>query len=120
MTSVTTLQRANTGPFAPFGYAGASDTATGTMCTRSPKSTGAGMVKLTALPSIKAEYWIAAVQETDALLVNGGDVLYRLPPNSAPVTRYVNISSITLCPVPIWSRDDSYEESTPIPRIRVD
>ncbi len=35
-----------------------------------------GVLELTALPSIKAEYWIAAVQETDALLVYGGDVLY--------------------------------------------
>ena len=42
-----------------------------------------------------------------------------LPPDSAPATRYVNIS-ITLCPAPIWSCDDGYEESTPIPRIRVD
>src|SRR5713101_3688574 len=29
-----------------------------------------GVLELTALPSIKEEYWIAAVQETDALLVN--------------------------------------------------
>ena len=35
-----------------------------------------GVLELTALPSIKEEYWIAAVQETDALLVCGGDVLY--------------------------------------------
>jgi len=35
-----------------------------------------GVLELTALPSIPAEYWIAAVQETDALLVWGGDVLY--------------------------------------------
>ena len=35
-----------------------------------------GVLELTALPSIKAEYWIAAVQETDGLLVNGGDVWY--------------------------------------------
>src|ERR671926_585511 len=35
-----------------------------------------GVLELTALPSIKAAYWIAAVQETDALLVNGGDVWY--------------------------------------------
>ena len=31
---------------------------------------------LTALPSIKREYWVEAVQETDALLVWGGDVFY--------------------------------------------
>ena len=35
-----------------------------------------GVLELTALPSIKKEYWTAAVQETDALLVYGGDVLY--------------------------------------------
>src|SRR5258706_8304525 len=35
-----------------------------------------GVLELTALPSIKAEYWIAAVQAADALLVYGGDVLY--------------------------------------------
>lgn len=35
-----------------------------------------GVLELTALPSIKKEYWVAAVQETDALLVWGGDVVY--------------------------------------------
>jgi dipeptidase E len=35
-----------------------------------------GVLELTALPSIKAEYWVAAVQETDALLVGGGGPLY--------------------------------------------
>ena len=34
------------------------------------------MLELTALPSIAAEQWIPVVQETDALLVNGGDALY--------------------------------------------
>jgi dipeptidase E len=35
-----------------------------------------GVLELTALPSIKDEYWIAAVQEADALLVWGGSPLY--------------------------------------------
>src|SRR5437588_8174649 len=35
-----------------------------------------GVVELTALPSIKEEYWTAAVQEADALLVGGGDPMY--------------------------------------------
>ncbi len=35
-----------------------------------------GVLELTALPSIQAEVWIAAVREADALLVYGGDVLY--------------------------------------------
>ena len=35
-----------------------------------------GVLELTALPSIDAEHWVPLVQETDVLLVGGGDVLY--------------------------------------------
>jgi len=35
-----------------------------------------GVLELTALPSIDKERWVTWVQETDALLVNGGDALY--------------------------------------------
>lgn len=35
-----------------------------------------GVLELTVLPTIKAEYWMAAVREADALLVQGGDVVY--------------------------------------------
>lgn len=35
-----------------------------------------GLLELTALPSIDEERWVPLVRETDALLVNGGDVLY--------------------------------------------
>jgi len=35
-----------------------------------------GVLELTALPSIREEDWVPLVQETDALLVWGGDVLY--------------------------------------------
>jgi dipeptidase E len=35
-----------------------------------------GVLELTALPSIDVEHWVPIVQETDALLVNGGDPLY--------------------------------------------
>src|SRR2546426_11433863 len=35
-----------------------------------------GVLELTALPSIDEEHWGPMVQETDALLVNGGDGLY--------------------------------------------
>ncbi len=35
-----------------------------------------GVLELTALPSIDDDVWIPMVQETDALLVWGGDVLY--------------------------------------------
>jgi dipeptidase E len=35
-----------------------------------------GVLELTALPSIDEQRWVPMVQETDALLVGGGDVLY--------------------------------------------
>ena len=35
-----------------------------------------GVLELTALPSIERSIWIDAVEETDALLVGGGDPLY--------------------------------------------
>ena len=35
-----------------------------------------GVLELTALPSIKEEHWVPLVQETDALLVGGGDPMY--------------------------------------------
>jgi dipeptidase E len=44
------------------------------MCELGWKSLG--VLELTALPSIDEEHWVPMVQETDALLVGGGDVLY--------------------------------------------
>ena len=44
------------------------------MCELGWKSLG--VLELAVLPSIKKESWIGAVQEADALLVSGGDVLY--------------------------------------------
>jgi dipeptidase E len=35
-----------------------------------------GVLELTALPSINQELWVPRLQETDVLLVNGGDPLY--------------------------------------------
>jgi dipeptidase E len=35
-----------------------------------------GVLELTALPSIDEEHWVPKVQETDVLLVAGGDALY--------------------------------------------
>ena len=35
-----------------------------------------GVLELTALPSIEKAHWTSAVQQTDALLVGGGDPLY--------------------------------------------
>src|SRR3989442_5719224 len=48
--------------------------ATTPMCELGWKSLG--VLELTALPSIDEELWVPLVQETDALLVNGGDSLY--------------------------------------------
>ncbi len=44
------------------------------MCELGWKSLG--VLELTALPSINEELWVPVVQETDVLLVNGGDPLY--------------------------------------------
>ena len=44
------------------------------MCELGWKSLG--VLELTALPSIDKELWVPLVQETDALLVAGGDALY--------------------------------------------
>jgi dipeptidase E len=44
------------------------------MCELGWKSLG--VLELTALPSIDAEQWVPMVQETDVLLVDGGDALY--------------------------------------------
>ena len=35
-----------------------------------------GVLELTALPSLGEEHWVPVVEETDVLLVNGGDPLY--------------------------------------------
>ena len=48
--------------------------ATTPMCELGWKSLG--VLELTALPSIDRERWVPLVQETDALLVNGGDATY--------------------------------------------
>jgi len=60
------------GPFMAYRFI--SGSTANPMCELGWKSLG--VLELTALPSIKEEYWIAAVQETDALLVQGGDVWY--------------------------------------------
>jgi dipeptidase E len=44
------------------------------MCELGWKSLG--VLELTALPSIDQEHWVPMVQETDALLVGGGDATY--------------------------------------------
>jgi dipeptidase E len=63
-----------------------------------------GVLELTALPSIDKEVWVAAVQESDALLVWGGDPVYLsywmkhsgladLLPSLRPEMVYVGVSA---------------------------
>ena len=80
------------------------------MCELGWKSLG--VLELTALPSIKEEYWSAAVQQADALLVQGGDVLYLSRwmqesglPDLLPSLRetvYVGISAGSMVTAPVF------------------
>jgi len=77
-----------------------------------------GVLELTALPSIKRENWVAAVEETAALLVFGGDVLYLcrwmresgladLMP-SLRETVYVGVSAGSMVTAPIFG--ETYDD----------
>jgi len=77
-----------------------------------------GVLELTALPSIKRENWVAAVEETDALLVFGGDVLYlcrwmresglaNLLP-SLRETVYVGVSAGSMVTAPVFG--ETYDD----------
>jgi dipeptidase E len=61
------------GPGAAWGFISGREPRT-PMCELGWKSLG--VLELTALPSIYEELWVPVVQETDVLLVNGGDPLY--------------------------------------------
>ena len=74
-----------------------------------------GVLELTALPSIDEEQWVPLVQETDVLLVGGGDALYLshwlrqsgladlLP--SLPETVYVGLSAGSMAMTPRIGED---------------
>jgi len=99
-----------------YVYQFISGTTASPMCGLGWKSLG--VLELTALPSIKREYWVAAVQETDALLVWGGDVLYLcrwmresgladlLP--SLRETVYVGVSAGSMVTAPIFG--ETYDD----------
>jgi dipeptidase E len=59
---------------AAMAYQFMSGSAASRMCGLGWKSLG--VLELSALPSIKEEHWVPLVQEADALLVWGGDVMY--------------------------------------------
>ncbi len=83
-----------------------------------------GVLELTALPSIKEEYWVPAVQEVDALLVWGGSPLYLcywmrqsgladLLPSLRPETVYVGTSGGAMVATPDFG-GETYDDSGPL------
>ena len=83
-----------------------------------------GVLELTALPSIKEEYWVPAVQEVDALLVWGGSPLYLcywmrqsgladLLPSLRPETVYVGTSGGAMVATPDFG-GETYDDSDPL------
>jgi dipeptidase E len=83
-----------------------------------------GVLELTALPSIKEEHWIPAVQEADALLVWGGSPLYlcywmrqsglaELLPSLRAETVYVGTSGGAMVATPDFG-GETYDESDPL------
>jgi len=74
-----------------------------------------GVLELTALPSIGEAHWVRWVQETDVLLVNGGDPLYlnwwmrqsglaELLPSLRSETVYVGLSAGSMVMAPTSER----------------
>jgi dipeptidase E len=74
-----------------------------------------GVLELTALPSLKKEHWVPLVQEADALLVYGGDVLYLcywmrqsgladLLPQLPRETVYVGVSAGSMVVTPYFGK----------------
>jgi dipeptidase E len=92
------------------------------MCELGWKSLG--VLELTALPSIKKEYWAPAVEEVDALLVWGGSPLYLcywmrqsgladLLPSLRPETVYVGTSGGAMVATPDFG-GETYDDSDPL------
>src|SRR5438876_5196677 len=94
----------------------------GPMCGLGWKSLG--VLELTALPSIKKENWVPAVQQADALLVWGGSPLYLcywmrqsgladLLPSLRPDTVYVGTSGGAMVATPDFG-GATYDDSDPL------
>jgi dipeptidase E len=99
-----------------------SGSAPGPMCELGWNSLG--VLELTALPSIKQEHWIPAVQEADALLVWGGSPLYLcywmrqsgladLLPSLRRETVYVGTSGGAMVATPDFG-GTTYDDSDPL------
>lgn len=110
----TAIYPFSSGPAAAYRFI--SGTGTNPLCGLGWQSLG--VLELTALPSVKAEVWRAAVQAADALLVYGGDVLYLcrwmqesgladlLPMLSETV--YVGVSAGSMVTAPIFG--ETYDD----------
>jgi len=104
-------------PTASYGYPGGaaaawrfiSGVASTPLCELGWKSLG--VLELTALPSMQAGHWVPMLQETDALLVGGGDPMYLchwmrqsgladLLPKLRPEAVYVGVSAGSLVLTP--------------------
>jgi dipeptidase E len=93
----------------PVGMAYRFVTGAGHLCDAGWKAIG--VLELTALPSMKEALWVPKVEETDALLVWGGDVLYlcywmhesglaKLMPSLPAEMVYVGVSSGSMVTTP--------------------
>src|SRR6266496_3647166 len=107
---------------ASMAYQFISGAAFSPMCGLGWKSLG--VLELTALPSIKEEYWVPAVQEVDALLVWGGSPLYLcywmrqsgladLLPSLRRETVYVGTSGGAMVATPDFG-GETYDDSDPL------
>jgi dipeptidase E len=108
------------GPSHVFGFI--TGTVGGPMCALGWRSLG--VLELTALPSIKQEHWVPAVQEVDALLVWGGSPLYLcywmrqsgladLLPSLRPEAVYVGTSGGAMVATPDFG-GKTYDDSKPL------
>ena len=108
------------GPSHVYGFINGS--VGGPMCGLGWKSLG--VLELTALPSIKEEYWVPAVREVDALLVWGGSPLYLcywmrqsgladLLPSLRPDMVYVGTSGGAMVATPDFG-GETYDDSDPL------
>jgi dipeptidase E len=108
------------GPSHVYGFLTGTDG--GPMCALGWKSLG--VLELTALPSIKKEHWVAAVEEADALLVWGGSPLYLcywmrqsgladLLPLLRPDAVYVGTSGGAMVATPDFG-GETYDDSAPL------
>ena len=84
-----------------------------------------GVLELTALPSISQDAWVPALQETDVLLVGGGDPVYLcywmrqsgladLLPTLRRETVYVGVSGGSLVMAPNVGKDSSTGSRPPV------